>query len=88
MKLFHYLTVIFTVLTISIYAQNGNSEEIEIKELKDHIGYLASDELEGRKPGTEGIELAAEYIVEQLELLCTRGITFFASVVAGAQICS
>jgi hypothetical protein len=69
MKMFHYLTVIFAVLTISIYAQSGNSEEIEIKELKDHIGYLASDELEGRKPGTEGIEKAAEYIVEQLELL-------------------
>ncbi len=29
------------------------------------IKYLASDELGGRKPGTEGIELAAKYIEEQ-----------------------
>jgi len=28
----------------------------------EHIKYLASDDLEGRQPGTEGIELAAEYI--------------------------
>ena len=31
----------------------------------EHIKYLASDELGGRLPGTEGIELAAEYIARQ-----------------------
>jgi hypothetical protein len=30
-----------------------------------HIKYLASDELEGRRPGTPGIEAAAEYIAKQ-----------------------
>jgi len=30
-----------------------------------HVKYLADDRLEGRQPGTEGIELAAEYIARQ-----------------------
>lgn len=30
-----------------------------------HVKYLASDELAGRLPGTEGIELAAEYVARQ-----------------------
>src|SRR5262245_9004823 len=32
------------------------------KRLQKHIEYLASDELEGRGPGSKGIEAAAEYI--------------------------
>jgi len=33
--------------------------------LKQHASYLASDELEGRKPGTTGNELAAQYVARQ-----------------------
>ena len=55
MKKFHSVFMILLIFTISINAQSNASEEIEIKELKEHIGYLASDEWEGRKPGTEGI---------------------------------
>jgi Tol biopolymer transport system component len=33
--------------------------------LMQHAAYLASDKLEGRKPGTEGNTLAAQYIAEQ-----------------------
>ncbi len=32
-----------------------------------HIKYLADDKLEGRQPGTPGIELAAEYIAKQFQ---------------------
>jgi aminopeptidase YwaD len=32
-----------------------------------HVKYLADDRLEGRQPGTPGIELAAEYIARQFE---------------------
>ncbi|HEX9751084.1 MAG TPA: M20/M25/M40 family metallo-hydrolase [candidate division Zixibacteria bacterium] len=35
---------------------------ISVPELKEHVYHLASDELEGRKPGTEGGSKAAEYI--------------------------
>ena len=37
-------------------------QEITISELRHHIKFLASDELAGRYPGTEGDKQAAEYI--------------------------
>lgn len=55
------------LLSINVFAQQPDSPEITIDELKAHIYYLASDELEGRKPGTEGIKKAAEYIRKQLK---------------------
>jgi aminopeptidase YwaD len=62
-----YILAAILVLSISVVAQVNDTPEITVDELKGHIGYLASDELEGRKPGTAGIEKAAEYIVQQLE---------------------
>ncbi len=35
------------------------------KRLTDTVGYLSSDELEGRGVGTKGLDLAADYIAEQ-----------------------
>ncbi|MBN2580162.1 MAG: M20/M25/M40 family metallo-hydrolase [Pirellulales bacterium] len=34
--------------------------------LKETVGYLASDELRGRSPGTKEIDLAADYIVKRM----------------------
>ncbi|NOZ45199.1 MAG: M20/M25/M40 family metallo-hydrolase [Chlorobi bacterium] len=42
-----------------------DNPEITRKELKDHISYLSSDSLKGRKPGTPEGRLAAEYIANQ-----------------------
>lgn len=39
--------------------------EITVEELRQHIEYLASEELSGRYPGSEGDRLAAEYIRNQ-----------------------
>ena len=44
----------------------GHPSAMEYR-LRDAVGYLASDELEGRGLGTRGIELAAGYIAEQFE---------------------
>ena len=35
--------------------------------LRDHVEYLASPELEGRKPGTPGHQAAAQYIVQSFQ---------------------
>ncbi len=43
------------------------SPEITIDELKKHIGYLASENLKGRRTGQEGDSLAAEYIRSELK---------------------
>jgi hypothetical protein len=68
----------FLLLSSPTFAQ----EDITIPELKDHISYLASDDLAGRKPGTEGGRKAAEYIRTQLknlgvQLLGDDGNQFF-----------
>lgn len=42
-----------------------DSEQISEQRLLHSVRYLASDELEGRGVGTDGLDLAAEYIAEQ-----------------------
>src|SRR5262245_49722176 len=44
----------------------ANNEESEARMRRD-VTYLASDECEGRGPGTKGIDLAAEYIADQFK---------------------
>ncbi len=46
----------------AVQADKGGLNEIEIEGLKDHLEYLASDELKGRYPGTEGCKMAADHI--------------------------
>jgi hypothetical protein len=43
------------------------SQEILTEKIKQHITYLASDELEGRAPGTKGEKLAYQYVIQQFE---------------------
>ncbi len=42
------------------------NQEVTVEELKEHVYFLASDSLKGRKPGTIGGRIAAEYIRDQL----------------------
>lgn len=58
------LIIPFVLFYHSVISQNN--PEITVPELKTHVYYLASDSLKGRKPGTEGGKLAAEYIRNQL----------------------
>jgi len=43
------------------------ADKIVVQSLKSHIEYLASDKLEGRRAGTPGETLAAEYISKQFQ---------------------
>ena len=53
-------------LYFALFAQQYNAE-ITTNELKSTIGYLASDSLKGRKPGTKEITIAANYIQSQFK---------------------
>jgi aminopeptidase YwaD len=69
------------------YSQSKTSNEITSDDLKSHISYLASDELAGRYPGTEGSHKAASYIRDQfrqagLKLLADDGFQEFEVVVS------
>ena len=75
-----FLALVFSILiSVSCFAQKTDNPEITIDELKQHISYLASDELEGRKPGTQGIEKAANYLKSQISKLNVKplGDNFF-----------
>lgn len=54
--------ILILFLSINLFAD-------EVSELKSNLEYLASPELKGRKPGTEGIEKAAQYIQSKFENL-------------------
>jgi len=57
----------FAVVVSVIGCFNQPDPEITSAELLDHTSYLASEELAGRFPGTEGGLKAAEYILEKFE---------------------
>jgi aminopeptidase YwaD len=86
MKLLVFLFVIFVTQAV---AQKYNPE-ITVNELKKDIGYLASDELKGRKSGEPGDLLAAEFIRTKfknagLELMYDNGFQKF-GLVTSAEI--
>jgi len=52
--------------TLLIFSCKSGNPEVTSEELQGHIKYLSSDSLSGRKTGTRGDSLAAEYIRAQL----------------------
>ncbi len=61
MKKIVYFTL-FILIPFLGFSQNPDVE----KRLKSHVDYLTSDKVEGRKAGTAGEKLAADYIYERL----------------------
>jgi len=60
---------ILFIVFISLLPFSGYSQGVSIDSLKKHVGILASDEMNGRKTGTEGGKMAADYIAGQMEQL-------------------
>ncbi len=60
------LVLLALVLVPTASAQTRPPGAIEPSELRDWLGFIASDELQGRQVFTEGLGLAAEYIAEHL----------------------
>lgn len=48
-------------------AQETKSSAITVDELRSHVKYLASDQLEGRRAGSRGANLASEYIAREFK---------------------
>src|SRR4051794_13722608 len=53
----------FVAFTFSFTVHGDDNDPIVVR-MKADITYLASDECEGRGPGTKGIDLAADYIAK------------------------
>ncbi len=83
------LTFILTALVITLLSFAQDNPEITVKEIYEHIRFLASDSLKGRKPGTPEGKVAAEYIRDQfisygMIPMGDNGFQFF-EVIAGAN---
>lgn len=62
----HFIIVLILVFTISGFAQNLST--ITTSDVSKHIGFLASDSLKGRKPGTPESNVTSGYIRDQFKL--------------------
>lgn len=68
MRLLKNLGIVLVVISCFSFSKGKiKSPEITASELKAHVSFLASDALKGRKTGTEGDSLAAEYIRKELK---------------------
>jgi hypothetical protein len=59
--------LIVLLLSVNIYAD-------DLYDIEENVKYLASPELKGRKPGTEGIEKAASFIEDKFKKYGLKGI--------------
>ncbi|MFM1756456.1 MAG: hypothetical protein RL642_226 [Bacteroidota bacterium] len=62
--------MLFVLLFVSqfVFGQKlSKSDKALVDHLKNHVGYLASDELKGRRAGEEGETLAANYVVSKFK---------------------
>ena len=57
--------ILTTALSLAVVAQQSPQPTPNVERLRAHINYLASDKLEGRRTGSEGANLAAEYIAKE-----------------------
>ena len=75
MKRMLVLLAVLLIPLLTAQAQSSTSAEktasrsISAEALRAHVGFLASDLLEGRGPGTRGDALAQQYIATQFQLL-------------------
>jgi hypothetical protein len=66
-KFYSFLLIAVIINGCSTTKDIYTSSDITVEELKQHVKYLASDELEGRKSGSKGNEIAARYIADQFK---------------------
>jgi hypothetical protein len=72
---FVFTSAVFAIPAIAADPLSGGEEAAAVqRRLAATDRYLASDELEGRGLGTKGIDLAADYIADQLRQLNRHGV--------------
>ena len=67
LKIYSIIATLFLFLTVTVFSQQIINPDITADEIKQHISYLASDELKGRDSGTKEIKEAADYIRDEFK---------------------
>ena len=63
LRIYILVLILFTACATSVPEIKATNNNITVDDFRSHIGYLASDGLEGRMAGTKGDKLAKDYIV-------------------------
>lgn len=75
---YRFVLLIFLISFSVVYAQDNSgipadaraaAQSVKPEAIKAHMRFLADDAMEGRKPGTRGYRLAANYVISQFEAL-------------------
>jgi hypothetical protein len=64
-KFVNLLLIISLALSVALAQQSSPTNTPSVERLRAHVEYLASDKLEGRRTGSPGANLAAEYIARE-----------------------
>jgi aminopeptidase YwaD len=59
------LLALIAAISLATFGQQTSQDAPSVERLRAHIEYLASDKLEGRRTGSPGANLAAEYIARE-----------------------
>jgi hypothetical protein len=72
-----YFLIVCNFIALHLSAQDINvavskdikkaMDRIDTNTIRSHIAYLADDKLKGRLPGTEGYQMAVDYVVDQFK---------------------
>lgn len=70
-----YLSLLLILISVQAFAQKvaipssvrRAMNQIDTLTIRKHIAYLADDKLKGRMPGTEGYQMAVDYVIEQFK---------------------
>src|SRR6187431_716690 len=60
-----FASIVLAAFAFAAFAQQLTQRTPSADRLREHVTYLASDKLEGRRTGTAGANLAAEYIARE-----------------------
>ena len=68
-----YFLIMCSFIALNSFAQNITiskeikkaMDRIDTNTIRSHIAYLADDKLKGRLPGTEGYQMAVDYVIDQ-----------------------
>jgi len=66
--------LLISILAVPLQAQKKGLESINQSDLKKHMQFLASDELEGRDTGSPGLYTAARYLAVQAQYLGLKAV--------------
>ncbi len=70
-----YLSLLLILISVQVFAQKVSvpssvkraMNQIDTLTIRNHIAYLADDKLKGRMPGTEGYQMAVDYVIDQFK---------------------